>query len=103
MAKSIAISITSFLLSTVSLFYSTVLVQRIDWYELQGTHVGSDVIAISYMTPLLGLGLALLSIKYRLTPKLPGVVISALGLLAIGVWLYLHLTGKVFSHASMFT
>ncbi|WP_196161738.1 hypothetical protein [Reinekea sp. G2M2-21] len=102
MAKSIAVTLTSVFLSTVSLFYSFVLVQRINLNELQGTHVGSDVIAIAYMTLFLGLGLALLSVKYRLTPKFLGAAASVLGLLAAGVWLYLHLTGKVLSHASMF-
>ena len=65
MAKSIAVTLTSVFLSTVSLFYSLVLVQRIDLNELQGTHVGSDVIAIAYMTPFLGLGLALLSPGFK--------------------------------------
>jgi hypothetical protein len=96
------IFVASGLLSIASLSYSIVLFQRLVEHSLEGTHIGGDVIFIAYLTPILATLLAFGGWK---TKAAKPVRIAALigSLLALLVWLYLHLSGKVFSHSSMFS
>lgn len=96
------ISIASALLSIASLSFSIVLFQRLHEHSLEGSHIGSDVILIAYITPIVAVLLAFGAWKTRAVKSVKITVIIG-SLLALLVWLYLHFSGKVFSHASMFS
>jgi len=95
-------SIASGFLSIASLSYSIVLFQRIKEHSLEGTHIGGDVMVIAYLTPIVAVIFALRAWK---TSSVKFVKIATLigSLLALLAWLYLHFSGKVFSHSSMFS
>ena len=65
-------------------------------HELSGTHVGTDVIRTAYVIGACGL-LACVAMK----PRKARYGIAAINIIVSVGWLYFHLGGHIYSHASM--
>jgi len=98
----VALNSLSLIMSLVSLTYSAVLFFRV--LELGGARLASDVILYAYVASTLAFisGLVL----FKMFKADDNVVLKnalfVLGTVAVICWYGLHLSGSVYSHASIF-